>query len=245
MLPLIIGGALGLAGGITSALSNKSINESNIKMQRETNAQNERLLRESWGREDNAVQRRASDLEAAGISPLMAAGSAAASSAPTRMESPKAQPFMPDLAAALISGVSQGLAMNKTVADIEAQKQQLALAQGDQALYKRQVQAQEMDVLTRQAAEARSGKEQDALLNHQQALLRIQEYEKILGMLRDDYNLQLSASQALRTTDTGNDYIKAVKQVTRDASSRVNPVLDVIRKNVANIADWANKSSSK
>lgn len=42
----------------------------------------ERIQKKAWAREDNAVQRRMKDLRAAGLSPSLAAGSAAASSAP-------------------------------------------------------------------------------------------------------------------------------------------------------------------
>lgn len=44
---------------------------------------------ESWRREDNAVQRRMADLKAAGINPLLAAGSAAATSSPIQVGVPQ------------------------------------------------------------------------------------------------------------------------------------------------------------
>jgi hypothetical protein len=58
-----------------------------------TNRQNERLTRESWLREDNAVQRRTKDLEDAGINPLLAAGQAASSSAAIPMKAPQLSDF--------------------------------------------------------------------------------------------------------------------------------------------------------
>ena len=73
----IIGGLMGLGAAGIDAAAASSMNKANIEMQRETNALNEKLMRESWQREDTAVQRRAADLKAAGQSSLLAAGSAA------------------------------------------------------------------------------------------------------------------------------------------------------------------------
>lgn len=43
----------------------------------------------AWGREDNAVQRRVADLKAAGLSPTLAAGSAAGASNPINVSAPR------------------------------------------------------------------------------------------------------------------------------------------------------------
>lgn len=53
---------------------------------REANRQNAALTRESWARDDNAVQRRTQDLIAAGLNPALAAGSAAGTSSPLPMQ---------------------------------------------------------------------------------------------------------------------------------------------------------------
>lgn len=93
MSAMVAGAAIAAGGallsGLLNASSNREINKDNIKFQREVNEQNEGLMRESWERDDTAVQRRAADLQASGISPLMAAGSAASNSGPVNMSPPK------------------------------------------------------------------------------------------------------------------------------------------------------------
>ncbi len=80
----ILGGALAAGGSIYN-------NERNIWMQQQTNAQNERLMREAWGREDTAVQRRAADMDAAGFNPVLAVGAPASSMPAVRAEAPEAR----------------------------------------------------------------------------------------------------------------------------------------------------------
>lgn len=82
----IIAGASSLLGGVGNSIISYKNNQDNLAFQSEANAKNEALMRESWAREDNAVQRRVADLEAAGLSKTLAAGSAASSSGPIQVK---------------------------------------------------------------------------------------------------------------------------------------------------------------
>lgn len=123
MWPAILGGAA-LMGGLSylgaqnTNAANQRMNDRNIEFQRETNAQNEALMRESWERDDNAVQRRRADLEAAGLSPLLAAGDPAGNSGPVSMTAP--QQKIPELGkmAAFQQGMQQAVQTGKTLMDM-------------------------------------------------------------------------------------------------------------------------------
>ena len=77
-------GQLGEAENAT----NLEIAEKNMAMQRETNALNEKLMREGWARDDTARQRMVSDLEAAGLSKWLASGASPMTSSPVSMQAP-------------------------------------------------------------------------------------------------------------------------------------------------------------
>lgn len=112
----IVAGALSAgaqgAGAVANYLGQKKANEYNKEMQKK-----------AWEREDTAVQRRKSDLIAAGLSPVLAAGSAATTMAPIRTEAPQI-----DTAAIASAG--------KSVTD--SMMQSLAMKQGMENITKTQ-----------------------------------------------------------------------------------------------------------
>lgn len=110
--------------------STEQMNANNLIYQRERDESQEALMRESWLRDDNAVQRRAADLSAAGISPLMAAGSAAANSGPINLQGQSQKEAPKTDYSAVINSIFQGVNAIKMMGDLENQTQQVQLAKG-------------------------------------------------------------------------------------------------------------------
>lgn len=133
----MFGGVLAGIGSVVNAATQEDINRQNIAFQQDTNARNEALMRESWAREDNAVQRRAADLQAAGMNPLLAAGGAASSSAPVRLSAPDAgvNPGFGNVASNAIAGAldMQRLAQTQSQTELTQANARKANAEADVA----------------------------------------------------------------------------------------------------------------
>nr|QJB20000.1 MAG: DNA pilot protein [Microvirus sp.] len=104
----------GLAAAGVGAGSNMWEGWRNREFQRDVNEQNEALMRESWARDDTAVQRSAADFEAAGLSKTLAAGNSAGNSGPIHLESLKSN------ASNVAQGAMQALMTRKSIAQSNA-----------------------------------------------------------------------------------------------------------------------------
>lgn len=135
-------------GSIFSGQDQARAAKENLRLQRDNLEYQKWAQTQTWAREDNAVQRRALDMKAAGINPLLAAGSAAQSSAPVKTEAPQM-----DVRAA--GGAARGAAeAGGAVSDLgmRALQMKMDFAQKDAAIANMQVQN---DLIRAQAEKTR------------------------------------------------------------------------------------------
>lgn len=216
------GGLLGLAGSASTNAANKEINEQNIAYQRETNQKNEQLMRESWSRDDTAVQRRTKDLVQAGMSPLLAAGAAASNSGPVSMSAPQSKQVVQKSGLeGAISGIYQGIMTQMSYMDMMARQQQLLINQNQYELNSRMTTANEQ-IASANAGEINS-KIKNLELDAQMKKIGIK-YEdriKMLQLLQQQqsysdaqYNRSMSEKYGLRLNESGNTITKTAQQLT-------------------------------
>ena len=162
-----------------------------------TNQQNERLMREQWKREDEAMQRRVKDLEAAGLSKWLAAGTGGASaSAPVTLQTPDYN-FIGD---AIKAGVENDAtrAATKKVAREEAIMEKTASAVAEKA-----------------TAEAREATANAIMAEHDQKVLDNRPYQ-----MRGDDSLIKNISAGANLASDVVDKMQPIQQQVEEARKR-------------------------
>lgn len=124
----VIPGA-GLIGGLAQGIGNLVSGQQNYGNQQALLDYQKALQQTTWQREDTAVQRRVADLKAAGLSPVLAAGSAAQTSSPINVTAPR-RDYVPDLNLLGMQNMMAQISQSKAQAaltQVEAEKKRFAL----------------------------------------------------------------------------------------------------------------------
>lgn len=119
-------GLLGDVGGLVGAVGGVGIGLLNYGEQKEMNTWQRHAYEHSLRREDTAVQRRAADLRAAGLSPVLAAGQGASTMPPISLTAPKLDVNPSELASAAMNMMLQDAEIGRTKA-----QEKLNAAQSD------------------------------------------------------------------------------------------------------------------
>ena len=132
MNPLTIAGAIIGAGnlglGIWNAITGQQKANDNLQLQRDTLDYQKQLQQTMFAREDNAVQRRAADLEAAGLSKTLAAGGAAQAGPVVAIQAPQKGKEDMEGIGQLSNSLTAALAQIATTTDISKTRADAALS---------------------------------------------------------------------------------------------------------------------
>ena len=119
------GGLLGVASGITGDVLNYKIGKDNLSLQQQNLDYQKQVQGITWNREDNAVQRRVADLKAAGLNPVLAAGTAANSGPIVSTQAPQRESITLGNKTELLNAAMNLLRMKQDISTSVAQQKYL------------------------------------------------------------------------------------------------------------------------
>lgn len=122
---------LGGLGSLINAGASIYTSAKNLQFQKQNLDWQKQVQNTTWQREDNAVQRRAIDLQRAGMSPLLAAGSSANAGQVVSTQAPQQQTPQIDVPS-LITAMTQSANIKKTEMDTAAVNQQMGFNAANQ-----------------------------------------------------------------------------------------------------------------